>query len=64
MTLTVATALTHFKVQTKRAHAKTKDAVYIKITPWHGICYGKLKMTGRNVHSKRLSVAIGTASHA
>jgi hypothetical protein len=30
--------LTHFKVQTKRVHAETKDAVHMNVTSWHAIC--------------------------
>jgi hypothetical protein len=52
MWVPVAAALAHCKVKTKRVHAKTKDAVNMKFTSWHGICSGRQKMRDRNVSSK------------
>jgi hypothetical protein len=49
-----------FEAQTKRVHAKTKDAVHIECTPWHGICSGMLKMSGLMCTLKQRSDHIAT----
>jgi hypothetical protein len=48
----MAAELKHLKAQTKRVHAKTKDAVHVKLTPWHGIWSDMLKVICRSVYFK------------
>jgi hypothetical protein len=59
MDLPMAAELTHVEGQTKRRHAKAKDAVHTNFAPWHGICSGMLKMKGRNEYSKTLGAPTG-----
>jgi hypothetical protein len=64
MGLPVVAALIRLEAQTKRVHAKTKDAVHNMCTALHDISSGTLKMRGRNVCSKTVVLSQSCAVEA